>query len=82
MNRYDLTCIYYIWKNLYTYVKEFSSHGMNTFQLDFIFKQNSNLGHVGASFGWVPDSDFGSGHDPRVVGSSSELGFVLSMEPA
>ena len=26
--------------------------------------------------------DFGSGHDPRVIGSSPTLGSVLSMEPA
>ena len=37
---------------------------------------------------WVAQSfkcltlDFGSGHDPRVVGSSPALGSALSMEPA
>ena len=36
---------------------------------------------------WVAQSveclilDFGSGHDPRIVGSSPDLGSVLSMEP-
>ena len=29
-----------------------------------------------------PILDFGSGHDPRVVGSSPALGSVLSIEPA
>ena len=29
-----------------------------------------------------PTLDFGSGHDPRVVGQSSASGSVLSMEPA
>ena len=29
-----------------------------------------------------PTLDFGSGHDPRVVGSSPKLGSGLSVEPA
>ena len=29
-----------------------------------------------------PTLDFGSGHDPRVVGSSPKLGSMLSMKPA
>ena len=31
---------------------------------------------------WVKASAFGSGHDPEVLGSSPELGSLLSGEPA
>ena len=32
--------------------------------------------------GWHPTLDFGSDHNPRVIGSSPVSGSVLSMEPA
>ena len=44
-----------------------------------------NSVYRGASGAWSvehPTLDFGSDHDPRVVGSSPTLGFMLSEEPA
>ena len=50
---------------------------------------NHSIGFKKKSTGYLviqsvecPTLDFGSGHDPRVVGLSLELGSMLSVEPA
>ena len=45
-------------------------------------KENKIGGTCTAQSGGHPTLDFGSGHDPRVIGSSSASGSVMSMEPA